>query len=622
MAYIENFASKLDWAMPFQRTGKFPLDRSSMFESYADALAYAKQDGSDKRALGGTSYVGQLIVVYGNDAGTLNADTGETTYKQEVAGYIITGVGESASLMKLAQTTASGDFTADINNLQTQITDLSGRITALNEAISKLPKQDTDTTYTIETPTWYGEMSDLKLDGGKITLNGSDGSADTTQVAGWQALVEQLNNVTAVASGKSNSHVYEQPEQIEFQADAQNPTKFKVGDIIYFKELYIPDYWVARVLDTPDPSTGYYYEFSDLEVTKIDLNAYLTLAEAAVLYATKQELTEGLAQKADKTELNPIKSDLSELAKKVGNVLVKSTDSEGNKTYYDLQSQIGTTVKVDDKTGEIISLQDQIDNIDVSGDINDAVAALKTELTSTKVGGTDRSYITSIEQQNGKIIASAATLPDVEVNIIDAEGEKSSDEIDVVTSVTDNAAEHTIDVTMGYAVRQDYVDGKFDAVDQRITGIVGDADTIGTLTNVASRVSTLETNVTGTGENSHATRISALETAIGTNSTTGTTISSRLQAVEGTVKTQGETILDHSTRIGDLEGSVKTLTETTIPNLQNNVSSRVKEIQINGTKQTMTADGVVNITEITTDVLRQGNNILLLDCLNAAPHKH
>ena len=38
---VRNFNSKLDWAMPFQRTGKFPLDRSSIFSSYADALKYA-----------------------------------------------------------------------------------------------------------------------------------------------------------------------------------------------------------------------------------------------------------------------------------------------------------------------------------------------------------------------------------------------------------------------------------------------------------------------------------------------------------------------------------------------------------------------------------------------------
>ena len=50
--------SKLDWAYAFQRTGAFPLDRTSLFSSLADAEAYAKGDESDARKVGGVSYVG------------------------------------------------------------------------------------------------------------------------------------------------------------------------------------------------------------------------------------------------------------------------------------------------------------------------------------------------------------------------------------------------------------------------------------------------------------------------------------------------------------------------------------------------------------------------------------
>ena len=50
-SYIDN-PNKLDWAMSFQRTGSFPLDRSSMFATLTDAQNYAKGDGSDERALG------------------------------------------------------------------------------------------------------------------------------------------------------------------------------------------------------------------------------------------------------------------------------------------------------------------------------------------------------------------------------------------------------------------------------------------------------------------------------------------------------------------------------------------------------------------------------------------
>lgn len=78
-SYIEEKGAinKLDWAMSFQRTGKFPLDRSSMFASYDDAVAYAKGDGSDSRQIGGTSYVGQVITVFADDVVTvykINAD--------------------------------------------------------------------------------------------------------------------------------------------------------------------------------------------------------------------------------------------------------------------------------------------------------------------------------------------------------------------------------------------------------------------------------------------------------------------------------------------------------------------------------------------------------------------
>lgn len=54
---------KLDWAFPFQRTDAFPLDRSSLFSSLADAKLYASGAG-DERGLGGSSYVGQSISVY------------------------------------------------------------------------------------------------------------------------------------------------------------------------------------------------------------------------------------------------------------------------------------------------------------------------------------------------------------------------------------------------------------------------------------------------------------------------------------------------------------------------------------------------------------------------------
>ena len=52
-----SFKSKLDWANILQRTAPAPLDRTSLFESLADALNYA-QGKADHRELSGTSYPG------------------------------------------------------------------------------------------------------------------------------------------------------------------------------------------------------------------------------------------------------------------------------------------------------------------------------------------------------------------------------------------------------------------------------------------------------------------------------------------------------------------------------------------------------------------------------------
>ena len=66
--YVEQFSSKVDWAIPFQRTGQFPLERSEMFASYDDAVKYAAGNinDPDSRKLCGTSYIGQIITVFEN----------------------------------------------------------------------------------------------------------------------------------------------------------------------------------------------------------------------------------------------------------------------------------------------------------------------------------------------------------------------------------------------------------------------------------------------------------------------------------------------------------------------------------------------------------------------------
>ena len=70
-SYIENFRSSCSWSNVLIRTGSFPLDRSSMFDSIEDAKRYASgttdEQYMDKRKLSPTSYIGQIITVYEDD---------------------------------------------------------------------------------------------------------------------------------------------------------------------------------------------------------------------------------------------------------------------------------------------------------------------------------------------------------------------------------------------------------------------------------------------------------------------------------------------------------------------------------------------------------------------------
>ena len=70
-----------DITRSFQRVFDFPLDRSTIFDSYEDAVAYARGDGSDSRKLGKTVYLGQLISVVNEEEASVKAY--KVVYREE-----------------------------------------------------------------------------------------------------------------------------------------------------------------------------------------------------------------------------------------------------------------------------------------------------------------------------------------------------------------------------------------------------------------------------------------------------------------------------------------------------------------------------------------------------------
>lgn len=99
-SYIEITEAATSQPNPFQRTGKFPLDRTSMFASLEDAQKYAagNRRDPDTRKLYTKSYVGQILTVYENGVVSIykiNEDKSLTRIDKNFVEYITVNGGEA-----------------------------------------------------------------------------------------------------------------------------------------------------------------------------------------------------------------------------------------------------------------------------------------------------------------------------------------------------------------------------------------------------------------------------------------------------------------------------------------------------------------------------------------------
>ena len=219
---VLNQTSKLDWAFPFQRTGAFPIDRSILFSSLADATAYALGDGSDERGLGGTSYVGQIISVY--EAAT------EDGAAAAANAYIIT---PARGLLKLAATTASGDVTADIADLQGKVTALLSDVAALEAALGNVyTKEEADEKFALagdyatkEEAQGYANAKDEVIAAAKKAGDDAQDAVD--------ALAEKVGTV---ADGKTVVKMIEEAQAAATYDDTELAGRVKAIEDDYLKE--------------------------------------------------------------------------------------------------------------------------------------------------------------------------------------------------------------------------------------------------------------------------------------------------------------------------------------------------------------------------------------------------
>ena len=170
MAVIKNDAAYMGFPLSIKRGNPAPVDTTAVWYNKTELETYA--------ATGATAYVGQIL--------TLVADS-------KCEAYMISN--EAGTLVKLAQTTASGDLAHDVAVLQGQVADLISKVGA---------KAGADT----EATGLYKEIADvLAVANGKVSsVKATDasvviGGTATAPTVGVQLSKDEGNALTLEADG-------------------------------------------------------------------------------------------------------------------------------------------------------------------------------------------------------------------------------------------------------------------------------------------------------------------------------------------------------------------------------------------------------------------------------------
>lgn len=348
--------SKLDWAFPFQRTGSFPIDRSAMFSSLADAQNYALgvaegEEAKDERKLGGTSYVGQIISVY-EAAVEANEEEGIEASPATVNAYIIT---PARGLMKLAATTSSGDVSVDIAELQGQVKTLLSQIESLNTTIdekankseveeSLKSKADASAVTTLEQT--VGAKADKTYVDGELAKKANAEDVYGKDEVYTKSEVESYVNGQIGSAGHLKREIVESlPLETAADVDTIYMVK-KTGGLIdqdhYEEYMVINGAWELIGDTYIDLSNYATTEYVDGEIETVE-GAIALKADQSALNAANEEI----AKKADTETVNSaldLKADKNQVATDIANAIAplavkteveEAISKKADKTYVD-----------------------------------------------------------------------------------------------------------------------------------------------------------------------------------------------------------------------------------------------------------------------------------------------
>ena len=286
MATILNDAAYMALPMNIKRGNPIPLDTTAVWYNKTELETYA--------ASGATAYVGQIL--------TLIADG-------KAEAYMISN--EAGTLVKLAQTTASGDLATDVANLQTQVSTLITKVgaakdgntaaTGLYALIEAAQKQADKGVTDAATAQSAAEAAQSDIDALETVVGADD-------TAGLRKRIKDNENAIGVLNGTGEGSVTKAVN------DAINDFATKAtdnGTIDTFKELVD---WVAKHPEVVNGLTGDINKlkailkgFGTAEGQSPEVKAYIDSAIAALKigdYAKAADLA-ALARRVETLEKLP-----------------------------------------------------------------------------------------------------------------------------------------------------------------------------------------------------------------------------------------------------------------------------------------------------------------------------
>lgn len=347
-----NFKDGAKWDLPvyLNRQNPIPLDGTSIYNSYAEAEAYARENAkaypgqiisvvtesevkvykinngkleelgkgslvTDKnpKLLATADNIGQIIYL------TTQVIDGEVTYSS--GPYIVSGAGE---VSKIGTTSASGDIAGDVAALQGKVSTLEGTVgkkgtgsdnsTGLVKDVEDLKSEDTKLAGQINTLS--EKVNNIKVEkttpesesfAATYKFTGADGIPVNINIPKDQFLkgVEYVADKPAEAEG--NSADIEFPA-LKFEWQFTNETITRAVTYISVKSL-IDNYGIKKgeLYLKKDESNNFYIDFGALKTaiigseTNPDANSVLGKIKAATDKATTAESTANAAKSAADT---------------------------------------------------------------------------------------------------------------------------------------------------------------------------------------------------------------------------------------------------------------------------------------------------------------------------------